>query len=846
MQLTGEQHPKWSEQVALEDEMRSLGSEKYRLGVAKAIEDHRETRTLPVRRLMDDSHAKVVEGIKAFFKAAESGKAGPKQLAYRILIQLEKDIDLVAHLAVRHVLDGISSRDTLTTVATNLAAMVEDELHFRAFKAAEETAYKSTMKRLKAKTNERYKRTSTRMTASKMGVEAPAWPDRDKILVGSKLVEIVIETTGLAQLVLHNMAKNHSKYVLAATQSTLDWMNSEHSRVEWLAPAYMPCLIPPKPWTSPTSGGYWTNRARRLTLVKTPNREYLTSLAAVEMPRVYSAINGLQETAWAINKRILAVMRQLWDNGTSMGVIPEVDPAPTPNRPDWLTTSMTKEEMTEDQLHIFLKWKSDCVRVHDGNAMMEVKRLSFWRMKQLAAKYEEVEEFFYPYQLDFRGRVYPVSLFLQPQGDDAQRGLLEFSNSVPINDEAGALWLAVHGAGCWGVDKLSLEAREAWVIEHDAEIRAAAADPIENRFWTAAEKPWQALAFCFDWAGYRDEGLSYLSALPVQMDGTCNGLQNFSAILRDPIGGAAVNLVPADRPQDIYQKVADLVSIRVARDLSNDTRIKLRRKDDEGNKVEVEGPTISSIAQGWLGKVTRKVCKRPVMTLAYGAREFGFRTQVMDDTVTPWKKEDPNTFPWDGNGWDGASYLGGVIWDCVGEVVIAAREAMDWLQRAARVAAKADLPVNWTTPDGFIVHQAYRVLNTTRIELTFEKVIIRPRLALTEQKLDSRKQASSISPNWVHSLDGCHMRETINSCMAIGMRSFSFIHDSYGTHAGNASILAGCLRAAFVQMYSDHDVLAELAEDLQMVLPEGAELPELPQMGTLDLSQVLESPFFFA
>ncbi len=39
----------------------------------------------------------------------------------------------------------------------------------------------------------------------------------------------------------------------------------------------------------------------------------------------------------------------------------------------------------------------------------------------------------------------------------------------------------------------------------------------------------------------------------VLQDGTCNGLQHYAALARDSGCGAAVNLLPADRPQDVYQ-----------------------------------------------------------------------------------------------------------------------------------------------------------------------------------------------------------------------------------------------------------------------------------------------------
>ena len=42
---------------------------------------------------------------------------------------------------------------------------------------------------------------------------------------------------------------------------------------------------------------------------------------------------------------------------------------------------------------------------------------------------------------------------------------------------------------------------------------------------------------------------TYPSRLPVQIDGSCNGLQHYAALGRDAPGGAAVNLEPFDRPQ---------------------------------------------------------------------------------------------------------------------------------------------------------------------------------------------------------------------------------------------------------------------------------------------------------
>lgn len=825
--ITVSDNPLWNDQMELEKEMATLGIERFHRMLNDARENNRQTRTPAVRRLLVESHHAMVKGIMDFMDEANSGKAGRRHSAVAMFNEVN-DVDLLAHLTIRYILDNLGTKPTLVAAGGEIAMAIEDEVHYRDFKKQLPMDFKAQIRRMSVKGNARYKRVSTTQTAIKKGVQRRDWAVKDKVLMGVKLIEIMVETTGLIRAVKSKQGVNDTPFMIFATEKTIEWLKTEESRLEWLSPFYMPTVIPPQPWVDPITGGYWSGRARRIVLVKGATRAYLQDLNERDLHQVYNAVNALQDTGWRINKEVFYVMRECWDTRSDLGVVPEVDPVGMPPRPVWLTPEMRKEDMDEAQFKEFLDWKKQCASTHDMNARMIAKRSNFSRVLWLAEKFKD-RTFYYPYQLDFRGRVYPVPLFLHPQGDDVQRGLLMFAEGKPIGSPEGAKWLAIHGAGCWGVDKVSLEDRVRWIEEHEEVILAAANDPLSHTFWAEAEKPWQALAFCFEWAGYKRDGLNHVSHLPVQMDGTCNGLQNFSAILRDPIGGAAVNLIPASKPQDIYQRVADLVAKKVEADVNN------------------PDPVIAEIARGWVGNVTRKVCKRPVMTLAYGAREFGFKQQVFDDTVRPWKQKNDDTFPWQGSGWEAATYMGGLIWDTVGEVVVAARQAMDWLQEAAREASSQGLPINWVTPTGFLVQQAYKVPEMKYIETAFQRVRVRIMAnTFKSEKLDKRRQASGISPNWVHSLDAAHLMRTINAAYDQGLRSFCFIHDSYGTHAADAGVLADVLRQQFVKMYSDHDVLAEFRDALQAQLPESSKLPELPPKGALDLSQVLESPFFFA
>ena len=168
--------------------------------------------------------------------------------------------------------------------------------------------------------------------------------------------------------------------MLVASPETLAWLETEDGRSEWLAPLYMPCLVPPKAWTTPFDGGYHTGRVRRLTLVKTGNRPYLHELAEQSMPQVYAAINGLQNTAWAINSRVLETMSALWETRSDMTVIPQADPSPQPNKPGWLTPELKKANMTEAQLVEFVEWKRLAAQVIESNARLKGRRAAFIQM----------------------------------------------------------------------------------------------------------------------------------------------------------------------------------------------------------------------------------------------------------------------------------------------------------------------------------------------------------------------------------------------------------------------------------------------------------------------------------
>lgn len=87
------------------------------------------------------------------------------------------------------------------------------------------------------------------------------------------------------------------------------------------------------------------------------------------------------------------------------------------------------------------------------------------------------------------------------------------------------------------------------------------------------------------------------------------------------------------------------------------------------------------------------------------------------------------------------------------------------------------------------------------------------------------------------------MMMTAAECYHQGL-SFAGVHDSFWTHAGTVDRMNTILREKFVDLHS-YPLLDSLLLEFQRELPHVA-FPEVPNTGTLDLSMVRNSPYFFS
>lgn len=817
-------------QFELEKKMIDKGIEQYRSEARKAMDKDVQSSTKPGLKLTRYVIHPLSQAIREFVEEANAGRAGAHYIAVQYLKLLEPEV--IAFLTARCVVNSITKRMTMVNTAIRVATMLEDELRFRKFSEENPAFYDTVYRRIRVKNSYDYKRTVLIHSMGKDGIDWEPWPTSVKLHIGMQCLNLMEQATELIEIVKKPEEKNVTRYYLMATQKTMDWLADAHERCELLSPFYGPTIIPPKDWTTPFDGGYHGPLAHRLKLVKTFNKPYLDELMSVNMPLVYRAINRMQQTPWRVNEQVLDVALHLWEIQSQVADLPhqgDMTPPPCP-----FPKELKSRQMTEEQKEVFKDWKRKAAHVYEQNVINNSKYVLVKTILDMACDYRDESEIYFPYILDFRGRVYAVPAFLNPQGSDLARGLLTFAQGKPINTQTAADWLAVHGANVYGYDKVSLEERVAFIHKMSDRIVAIADDPMSDLLWADLDKPWQFLAFCFEWAGFIREGFGYMSSLPVALDGSCNGLQHFSAMLRDSIGGEAVNLLPSEQPEDIYQRVADVTLRKLEKAVA-------RQGEDAG------------MAAQWLHfGVDRDMTKRPVMILPYGGTRFACRKYIEDEIrkALDKGKENPFAVGERDNVFAASDYLAGLVWDSIGEVVVAARDVMGWLRKAASLAAKEGLPVNWTSPSGLPIQQAYRELKSRKIFTKLGGNITKTlQLTIKEETdaLDRTRQANGISPNFVHSMDAACLHRYVCKASEHGIDHFALIHDSYGTLAADTEQSAQCIRDVFVEMYQE-DVLENFRTELLAQLSEknAKKLPPVPPKGTLELDLVRQSAFFFA
>merc|ERR1719233_2184015 len=458
----------------------------------------------------------------------------------------------------------------------------------------------------------------------------------------------------------------------------------------------------------------------------------------------------------------------------------------------------------------------------------------------------------FPLNMDFRGRVYPIPSYLNHIGADLPRSLLLFAKGKPLGKE-GFEWLKLHCINLTGkLKKESIASRMEYFEQNIDLILDSADNPLDGKkWWLESDEPWQTLSVCYEIKKAlqcKDGPEHYVSHVPIHQDGSCNGLQHYAAIGRDLLGATAVNLVPSNKPQDVYFEIAAIIE---------------RKREEDA----CEGSEIAKILDGY---VMRKVVKQTVMTTVYGVTKFGATRQIAK------KLSDISDFPSEHVG-DGSKYLSKKTFESLNELFLSSQKIQDWLTECTKViSSDCRSNVEWTTPLGMPVEQPYINIKNTNTRVRNSEGD-QKFYARREKKIiiNTVKHRNGFAPNFIHSLDASHMILTSLHLWRLGI-NFASVHDCYWTHSCDVAEMNRICRQEFVALHSlpileslsqsfqdkfleSYDPKSQVKENKDKELsPTSLSKLELqqqrhkmlykniPEKGSLDLNVVKDSIYFFS
>jgi DNA-directed RNA polymerase len=832
-------------------------------GVTKMLSKNNESRKKNVESNTEYGHTLLVQGLERFTTGVTEWLESPVKVGRGARVHrklLGGDPQVISFIFMKYIINGISKKNMmLQTILKNAVRQVEDEFRLKQLRADD----KQLCKRLIDAHNKRQGKAKRLSLISGMVDEASkgniqAWEDWDNnavLQIGSKLLTILMETVGLVKIVTESKGKRNTVKRLLATQETLDWISKRGEQGGLTSPMYKPLVIQPRDWNSSnlTNGVYYTRHNRAVKFVKTNNKAYFDELKHCDIDLLMYSVNAMQKTAWTVNKPILKLMTEMkelgieWCPSLPSGV-KELPPTPLQNF----------DEATIEEKAAFAQERN---RIDVGNRVMDSKSFAFNSFLATAAEFSQYDEFYFGYQLDFRGRVYSVSSY-NCMGPDEMKATLQFAKGKPLGED-GWKWLAIHLANVGDFDKISkapFEERVQWVMDNENWIMDCVVNPWDNRKWVDADKPFLFMAAAMEWKGFLEQGDSFVSHVSASMDGSCSGLQHLAMAMKCSTTAKSVNITPSEQPEDVYQIVAD----KVVKSLIEDSQQSFEHWGEPVlNNMGVRVPNYTELALEWLKYgFGRKEAKRSTMCYSYGSKQYGFRTQIIEDVMRPLKRKCNQKgieFPFSyDDGYRASNYIARHLWVAVVDTVKRPAMLMEWLAAVAsqvaktkfimRDGSKQTMPVRWTTPLGLPVVQAYYNMESHRVKTNINGSLVFMTMSKETDQICSRQSSQSMSPNWVHSCDAAHLQLSVARAKEEGIDSFMLIHDSFGTHCADTGRFGAIIREAMVEMYETSDVVHDLYLELRaQLLPEDMEdFPLPPGKGSLDRSASLESRYSFA
>jgi len=582
------------------------------------------------------------------------------------------------------------------------------------------------------------------------------WDYTQRRIVGAWILRAVIKST--------DCFEEYSKWVDGKTVKYLKLSEVAETKREQLhdfAKAYsvelLPMLVEPEPVSNLTLGGWLSDC---LQMPESSNR------GEIELSdRHLEFLNRQAKVAFQINPFTHQLLERLVKDEKPLGKFSYKKLLDLPSIPSMLGYGHITDLAEQDRLVRSDKDKFKAAKrawsdIKNKNLKLLQESLLAHHVVDKSKKLLDDEQFYIPMKFDFRGRIYSRVPFISFQSNDCGRYLIRFAEKTPI-DKRTEHWFKVGISNAGGNDKLCWDKRIHWFDKNVEEIinvgrmmdggdfsRAydfLTQDCIDDPFCLAALANEYVKVFV-------DKTQDYTQCY-VCVDASCSGTSIFNSWRLNASGGKLVNLIDADKPQDIYMAVWEEIKSR-AKTFDDDFLKRL-----EASKLLRKMMKTTYVPASYASPVQEQLRKLKQFNKKLIKAGIGFNEIQMQELLNLWE-------------------------DCLDEVS-SISTVVKWFQSRTKEALDNGAnEIQYTSCNGSKMTLKYPKMKSKRIKLPSRgsALLTQGSVSETLPEVNRKKLVTAVTSNITHLTDAAALCEALWDCEI----PFVGIHDACGLPIGQA------------------------------------------------------------
>lgn len=446
-------------QRRLEDEAYDISTIKAKNIFYKAIEGSRGSETnegiILIKRTIPEVSLKIHEYLSS------KSLRGTAFATREPIMDYKGNEDTLAYMVLASImnttLSSINGKYPLYSVpilvvARTIMGYIKQEYKLETFR--------TEAPRLNKYVDEKYKKLSVRRRTNKklmLGKKKLALNNPDNaqgLTLGVNLIDCVVKSgAGIVETKTIRQGKK-KRTLLCLTEAAQHIINSMRDLSPFFTYSYPIFVVKPKEWTAFSGTGGYYQGFLDIDLVKMHNDRVNRRIVKgffdshpMFAKRYFNIVNAVQRVPWRINTRVLKVLEEVYDKHlvdystdyTLIGGLPSDD---LPNPYD----VVPPVEYNSEDYKPYAEYREAIMKLEDKFNTLKSKGLVVKLAMSTARKYSKFKEIYFSYQVDFRGRLYPIQPHLNPQGAKVVKSLLMFAEGKPLDTPEAVKWFMVHGA----------------------------------------------------------------------------------------------------------------------------------------------------------------------------------------------------------------------------------------------------------------------------------------------------------------------------------------------------------------------------------------------------------------